>query len=216
MFGIEYSNVVIAVNAGSDTTAIALTHVLYYLIKNPHAMATLRDEVALAMSAQDGIAKYVNVKNLPYLKACLDESLRLSPPVSFGLVRRTPLGGMRIVGNHVAGNTVVSVPAYVAHRDPEIFTNPEDYRPERWLENEDKAKKMQTYFIPFSAGARGCIGRNITYLEQQILVATLVHRYDFALPNNDWELEWEEAFNLWPKELPIKIWRREYEATVLA
>ncbi|PVH75721.1 benzoate 4-monooxygenase cytochrome P450 [Cadophora sp. DSE1049] len=211
----EVNVMTIVVNAGSDTTAIALTHALYYLIKNPCALVKLRDEVASTMSDKDGIAKYVDVKNLPYLRACLDESLRISPPVSFGLVRQTPPGGMEILGKYISGNTVVSLPAYVAHRDPVMFPNPEEYRPERWLEDEDKAKKMHTYFIPFSTGARGCIGRNISYLEQQVLIATLVHRYDFALPTNDWELKWEEAFNLWPNQLPLKVWRREHGATAL-
>jgi benzoate 4-monooxygenase len=42
-------------------------------------------------------------------------------------------------------------------------------------------------------------------MEQQILVATLVYRYGFALPSEDWHLDWEEAFNLWPAQMPIKI-----------
>lgn len=195
-------------NAGSDTTAIALTNVLYYLLKNTSTLAKLREEVASALSDEDGTVPYAKVKNLPYLKACSDESLRISPPVSFGLLRKTPLEGMSIAGEFIAGNTVVSVPAYVAHRDPGIFPDPENYMPERWLEDE-KAKDMRNYFIPFSTGGRGCIGRNISYLEQQVLVATLVHRYNFALLSEDWELEWEEAFNLWPRQMPLKIWRRE-------
>jgi cytochrome P450 len=203
------------VNAGSDTTAIALTNVLYYLIKNPSQLATLRREVASVLSDDEIIAPYAKVKNLPYLRACLDESLRISPPVAFGLVRKTPPEGVTIFGEFIAGNTVVSVPAYVAHRDPNIFPNPEEFRPERWLENEGKAKEMGKYFIPFSTGARGCIGRNISYLEQHVLVATIVHRYDFALPTEDWQLEWEEAFNLWPAPMPLKMWRRKPDQVVL-
>lgn len=195
-------------DAGSDTTAIALTHVLYYLIKNPRSLAILREEVAEVMS-EEAIAPYAKVKNLPYLKACLDESLRLSPPVSRGLERRTPPGGMQIAGETIPGDVAVSVPTYVVHRDPTIFSEPNEYRPERWFEDGERAKQMRDAFIPFSTGARGCIGRNISMIEQQILVATLVHRYEFALPSDDWELEWEEAFLLWPAKMPLKIWRRE-------
>lgn len=195
-------------DAGSDTTAIALTHALYYLIQNPHALATVRKEVADAFS-EEPIARYASVKNLPYLRACLDESLRLSPPVSRGLERRTPSRGMRIMGEEIPGDVVVSVPTYVAHRDPAIFPEPELYRPERWLENEENAKKMREAFVPFSTGARGCIGRNITMIEQQIVMATLVHRYDFALPSERWCLQHNEAFLLWPGPMPLKIWRRE-------
>ncbi|KAF4250829.1 hypothetical protein CNMCM8980_010151 [Aspergillus fumigatiaffinis] len=198
----------VLLDAGSDTTAIALTHALYYLIKTPHAMATLRKEVAGAFS-EGSIARYASVKNLPYLKACLEESLRLSPPVSRGLERRTPPEGMRIMGEQIPGDVGVSVPVYVAHRDPAIFPEPELYRPERWLESEEKAKQMREAFIPFSTGARGCIGRNITMIEQQLVIATLVHRYDFALPSDRWSLQHNEAFLLWTGPMPLKIWRRD-------
>jgi benzoate 4-monooxygenase len=71
---------------------------------------------------------------------------------------------------------------------------------------------MEPYFIPFSAGARGCIGRNISYLEQIVILATVVHRYDFALPGPDFKGERFEAFNLICGPLPIKIWRRDFSA----
>lgn len=194
-------------DAGSDTTAIALTHALYYLIKNPRSLEILRKEVADALS-EETIAPYAKVKNLPYLKACLDESLRLSPPVSRGVERRTPPGGMEISGESIPGDVAVSVPTYVVHRDPTIFSDPDEFRPERWLEDGEEAKQMRDAFIPFSTGARGCIGRNISMIEQQIVIATLVHRYEFALPYGNWELEWEEAFLLWPAKMPLKIWRK--------
>jgi len=70
---------------------------------------------------------------------------------------------------------------------------------------------MEPYFIPFSTGARGGIGRNISYLEQIVVVASLVHRYKFALPSPSWKLQRHEAFNILVGELPMKIWRREQQ-----
>lgn len=113
---------------------------------------------------------------------------------------------MYIDGHWIPGNTTVAVPAYTAHRNPDIFTEPEEFRPERWLG--DGAKRAQASFIAFSSGGRGCIGRNISYMEQSILVATLIRRYDFELPSPDWQLQWEEAFNLWPGPMPLSIRRR--------
>ncbi|OAP60976.1 hypothetical protein AYL99_05980 [Fonsecaea erecta] len=198
------AEVSVFMNAGSDTTAIALTHVLYYLLKNPDKLEKLRKELDHYLIQREAIApSYGAVKDLPYLRACLDESLRLSPPVAFGLERKTPAEGTTVAGQWIAGDTLVSVPAYVAHRDPVAFPEPEKFVPERWLA--DEAKEIQKYFISFSAGARGCIGRNITYMEQFMLVATLMRRYDFALPHRDWELTWEERFNLWPRALPLRI-----------
>ncbi|KAJ5094393.1 cytochrome P450 [Penicillium angulare] len=197
----------ILLDAGSETTAIALTHLLYYLIKTPACYAKLHEEVSAAISG-DKIAPYSKVKNLPYLKACIEESLRLSPPLPRGLERITPPEGAKIMGEFIPGNVGVSVPAYVAHRDPRTFPNPEAFMPERWLNNGNIAK-MREAFIPFSAGGRACIGRNITMIEQQILMATLVNRFEFALPSLDWKLENEEAFNLWPVELPVRIYQRD-------
>ncbi|KAL4738853.1 benzoate 4-monooxygenase cytochrome P450 [Aspergillus similis] len=193
-------------NAGSDTTAIQLTHVLYYLLKNPSKMQKLRDELDAHISPDVVVPPYAVVRTLPYLKACLDESLRLSPPVSSGLQRKTPPEGMYIKNEWIPGNTLVSLPAYIAHRDETAFPNPEEFLPERWLS--EKAKEVQKYFIPFSAGSRGCIGRNITYLEQHVLIAALVRRFDFAFADPNWEMEWEEQYNLWPGTMPVIIKHR--------
>lgn len=194
-----------AVDAGSDTTAIALTHLLYQLCKNPDKLELLRRTLQGTFDGE--IPSFDTVKNNKYLRACIDESLRLLPPVSFGLQRKTPPEGAMILGEWVPGNTLVGVPAYVAHRDPDVFPEPETFCPERWLG--EAAKDFQKYYIAFSAGARGCIGRNISYLEQHVLVAALVMRYDMELADPDFEMVWEERFNLWPKALPIKFTRRK-------
>ncbi|MCJ1301357.1 hypothetical protein MMC08_004156 [Hypocenomyce scalaris] len=195
------------VNAGSDTTAIAMNNAMYLLLKNPSCLHKLRTEVDSVLSASETIAPYDKVKHLPYLRACLDEALRIYPPSTFGLPRRTPPSGATILDTFIPGNTSVSMSAYVAHRDEGVFPEPEVYRPERWLA--DGAKELQAYFITFSTGARGCIGRNISYLEQTVLLASVVHRYAFALPHRGWEQERWEAFNLSPGPMPLKVWRRD-------
>jgi cytochrome P450 len=209
--GIEWGEVVaevsIMMNAGSDTTAIAMNNVMFWLLKNPKCMAKLREEVDAVLDADEVIAPYDKVKHLPYLRACLDESLRITPPTTFGLPRRTPPEGCNILGDFIPADTTVSISAWVSHRDPKIFPEPESYIPERWLG--EKGKDLQPYFISFSAGARGCIGRNISYLEQTVLLASVVHRYELALPHPDWEPKRQEAMNLGPGPMPVKLWRRD-------
>ncbi|KAH8204608.1 hypothetical protein TruAng_001237 [Truncatella angustata] len=208
--GLEWGEIVaevsIMMNAGSDTTAIAMNNVMYWLLKNPECMRKLRDEVDYVLDGDEVVAPYDKVKHLPYLRACLDESLRITPSTTFGLPRRTPPEGAMILDEFIPGGTNVSISAYVAHRDPEVFPNPERFEPERWLG--EKGKDLQPYFISFSAGARGCIGRNISYLEQTVLLATVVHRYELALPYPGWEPERREALNLMPGPMPLKMWRR--------
>jgi cytochrome P450 len=96
--------------------------------------------------------------------------------------------------------------AYVVHHQESIFQDHDSYKPERWLGQEGKS--LQPFFVPFSTGARGCIGRSINYLEQTILIASLVHRYEFALPSADWDLAVRETSNLSPGPMPLKIWKR--------
>ena len=188
-----------------------MVNTLYYLIKNPETLARLRAELDEALESHDGVVPWCKVKNLPYLRACVDESMRLSPPVATDLVRKTPPDRSYTIDQVVVPpGTNVSISAYTAQRDPNVFPDPEAFKPERWLiKGQDSLKKMLDAHIPFSAGPRGCIGRSVTILMQLVYIGTLIHRYDFALPNPDWEMEWIDYFNLWPKELPLKIWKRE-------
>ena len=199
----------VMMNAGSDTTAIAINNAMFTLLKNPVSLIKLRKELDAALNEDEIIAPYDKVKHLPYLRACLDESMRLFPPSTFGLPRRPPNEGASILGEFIPGDTSVSISAYVAHRNEQVFPDPEVYRPERWLE--EGGKELQPYFVTFSAGARGCISRNISYLEQMVLLATLLHRTDFSLPFPEWEPTRRENFNLCPGPMPLKVWRRTKE-----
>ena len=78
-------------------------------------------------------------------------------------------------------------------------------------ELEEGDKELQPYFIAFSAGARECIGRNISYLEQMVVLASLLHRFEFALPFPEWEPERRKSFNLSPGLMPLKLWWRTKE-----
>ena len=201
------SEVSIMMNAGSDTTAIATNATLYLLLKNPKCLSKLQEEVSSVLDPDEIVAPYDKIRHLPYLRACIDEALRLYPPVSMNLPRRTPPEGANILGDYIPGDTSVSISAYVVHRDPVVFPEPEAYQPERWLG--EKGKDLQPYFVAFSAGARGCIGRNISYLEQTVLLASLVNRFQFALPSPSWEPAIRETTNLNSGPMPLKIWRRE-------
>lgn len=210
------AEVSIMLNAGSVTTAIAITNAVYQLLKNPGCMAKLREELDSALDAggadndaqlyDDGVIPYDRLKHLPYLRACLDESLRLFPPTVHGLLRTTPEGGVAIADDHIAGGVSVMMSALTAHRDPAVFPDGDRFVPERWLG--EAGKSLQPYFLAFSAGPRGCIGRNISYLEQTVALGTLVRRYEFALPHPDWSIERLETLNWILGEMPVKVWRR--------
>jgi cytochrome P450 len=198
----------VMLNAGSETTGIALSNLVYLLAANPHVLKRLREEVDEAMSGieHEKVAPFERVRYLPYLKACIDEGLRLLPPSATTTPRYTPPSGMTIMGHWIPGNTQVLCPTYSLQRNPQVFLNPDAFEPERWLG--DQAKSLHTSFIPFSAGSRGCIGRNITYMEQQMLVASLVRRYTFDLISPDFKPTYEEAVTCSPLSIPIYLSRR--------
>lgn len=129
-----------------------MTNTLFLLLKNPHVLAKLREELDnVPLDESNGIFHYNEAKDLKYLKACLDESLRRRPPVSMGLTREVPKGGATIAGHRVAEGVTVSVPALTVHHDAHIFPDPYAYTPERWAEAEGLHKKaMMDNFIPFS------------------------------------------------------------------
>lgn len=192
--------------SGSSSVSNTIANVMFQLLENPKCMQKLRDEVDSALDADDIVAPNDKVKHLPYLRACLDESLRMYPSISHGLPRATPPEGAQIRDKWIPGNTSVSISAYVAHRDPAVFPNPEMFDPDRWLG--DEAKQLQQYFIAFSAGARGCIGRPISYLLQTMLLASMLHRYEFSLPYPGWEPSRQETMNLIVGPMPVRIKRR--------
>jgi len=185
-------------NAGSDTTAAALTSTVWFLLKTPHALARLRDELSPliprpeksddASSAKEiSIFDYSVVKDLPYLRACIDESLRLRPPIAYQLPRLVSRP-VTIAGHDVLPGTVVAVAPYSVHRHPALYRDPDEYRPERWVDFDEaypnQREDLKKYNIVFSQGSRACIGRHLAIVELQILVSTLLMRY--VLVSSHW------------------------------
>ncbi|KAI1133127.1 cytochrome P450 [Nemania abortiva] len=169
--------------AGSDTTSIGLRATLFHLIRHPKALDKLREELRGRQNAGkiSTIVTAAEAESLPYLQAVIYESLRLFSPAAFLLDRDVPPEGMTICGHHVPGGTVVGTSTWVIHRAVQIWgDDAEEFRPERWLNCEDPGT-LKRFFFAFGGGTRTCIGRNISWLEIETLVPTLVMRYDFKL-----------------------------------
>jgi cytochrome P450 len=178
---------------------------IYLLYKHPEVLFKLRQELDAATGPSD-VPSYDSLSSLPFLRACIEESLRIRPASSFGLPRVVPKGGRNIAGQFVAEDVTVSVPTYTLLRDPVAFDKPEEFIPQRWIDG-DKERMSKAHF-PFSTGPRACIGRNIAYFEQLIVIGTLVRAFDFEFLSDNFELETIERFNSNPGELPLKVRRR--------
>lgn len=147
--------------AGSDTTSNSSCAITYYLASSPSAQAKLHEELSSALGPLSGhidsdLPTYDQVKSLPYLNACINESLRLHSTSSMGLARIVPAGGMEVAGRRFEEGCILSVPSYTIHRDASVWGQDVDaFRPERWLEGTEAEKeRMNVAFNPFSFGPR--------------------------------------------------------------
>ena len=96
---------------------------------------------------------------LPYLNAVIEESLRIYPPAALSLTRIVPRGGARILGRYIPAGTGVGVTSWAATHSPKNFALPEEFVPERWLDDPRFANDDKQASQPFSMGARNCIGK---------------------------------------------------------
>jgi cytochrome P450 len=182
--------------AGSETTAISLSSVFYYLLKNPRCLEALLRELddkarnGYFKDGEHGLVTWTESQGLPYLDACIKEAFRLHPAPGLPLERVVPAQGVEIAGEFVKGGTIVGCSAWVIHRRTEFFgKDVEDFRPERWVVDETKdkeseakrIKEMTGIMLQFGMGARTCIGKNISLLEIYKLVPTMLRRFEVRM-----------------------------------
>ena len=149
--------------AGADTTAIAVNSILYHLMRNPAAYEKLTAEIDAAMA--DGTLSipvaYAEAIKLPYLKACINEGMRLHPSVGLTMPRLVPAGGATISGFYLPKGYHVGVNGAVVQYDKDVFgPDADNFNPNRWIEGD--AVRMDKTMIPFGAGPRTCIGKNVS------------------------------------------------------
>lgn len=192
--------------AGSETTAITLSAVFYYLLKSPGTMVKLQEELdtaaknGLFTDYENGVVTWSEAQKLPYLDAVVKESFRMHPAAGLPMERIVPAAGATIAGRVIPGGTIVGCSAWVMHRRPDIFGDYVDvFRPERWLADErrdasaekERIKVMNANMLQFGMGSRTCIGKNISLLEVYKCVPSVLRRFDVSLedPDREWRLE---------------------------
>lgn len=149
-------------SAGFETTGFTLETIFYHLLNNPKTLEKLRAEVEDAFPK----SKYAigeplplaKLEQLPYLNAVIDESLRLSIGVMSRLPRLNPHSDMTYGGYIIPKGAQVGMSQRFIHYSPEFYPEPKKFDPERWLQGE-KSQELKKYWMPFSRGARVCIGQ---------------------------------------------------------
>ncbi|KAI0392928.1 cytochrome P450 family protein [Xylariaceae sp. FL0594] len=189
--------------AGSDTTAGTLRAIFLELLRKPETLAKLRDELekcrCRADLARAAVYTSEEAEACRYLQAVMYEGMRTMPTVPLVMDRDVPPEGITIMGKYVPGGYVVGSSPTVIHQIKEIWgDDAKEFRPERWLDSE-RVGDLRRFFFGFGAGTRTCIGKNISWLEMEKLIATLVTRYDMQLADDaDIQIKSRYAFTFSP------------------
>ncbi|KAG0173233.1 cytochrome P450-dit2 [Apophysomyces sp. BC1034] len=181
------SNLSVFFVAGHDTTANALSFAIYYLAVHQDVQQKAREE-ALNILGDDPIDVLPTVeqtKQMEYINMVMKETLRLNGPAG-EVFPRTVTKDIELGGIIVPKGAQMSVDIYSLHRNPHVWKNPDEFQPERFAPGNEAENKMGggMSWIPFSSGGRQCIGMNFSLAEQRVLLAMLVRKFTWKLPEN--------------------------------
>jgi len=159
-------------NAGHETTAVALSWTWHLLSTHPEVERRMHAQIADVLGQRPPTAD--DLPDLPYVRMVFEESMRLYPPV-WATARETreavDVGGVR-----VPARTVITLSQYLTHRHPAFWDDPERFDPERFTPERVAARPEYAYF-PFGGGPRGCVGKLFAMLEGPLILATIAQRF---------------------------------------
>ncbi|NWR37564.1 CP3A9 protein, partial [Tachuris rubrigastra] len=161
--------------AGYEPTSNTLGYLAYELATHPDVQQKLLEEIDTVLPNKAPIT-YDAIMKLEYLDMTVSETLRIYP--LGGRIERTCKKDVEINGVTIPKGTVVTIPPYVLHRNPEYWPNPEEFRPERFSKENKESMDPYTY-LPFGAGPRNCIGMRFALLTLKVAIASLLQHFTF-------------------------------------
>jgi cytochrome P450 len=192
--------------AGHETTSGALSFALYYLTRDPQALAQAQAEVdALWGDSDDPEPSFGDIAKLRYVRAALDEALRLWPtaPAYLRAARTDTVLGGRYPMNQ-GDWAMVFLP--LLHRDPRVWPDPDRFDPDRFAPGQARSRPPHAY-KPFGTGQRSCIGRQFALHEAVLALGLVLHRYDLSATNG-YQLRIAESLTLKPQGFELLPRRR--------
>ncbi|KAH8234977.1 hypothetical protein KR032_007006, partial [Drosophila birchii] len=194
---------------GVDTTTTALAGLMLNLAKNPEKQQKLREELLTKLPSPDKEFTLEDMKSLPYLRACIKESMRMYP-VTFGNVRSA---GADVVlnGYRIPKGTPLMMTNIFLLKDESLYPRPDEFLPERWLRRKDAAEdssealisKNPFVYLPFGFGPRMCVGKRIVDLELELTASNVVRNFHI-----EYNYPTEKAFRskfLYMPNIPLKF-----------
>ncbi|MBD2517402.1 cytochrome P450 [Nostoc sp. FACHB-973] len=175
--------------AGYETTATAIAWGLYWIHQNPLVCEKLVEELDTLGDSPDPMS----IVRLPYLTAVCNETLRIYPPIMFSFPRvvQEPV---ELLGHPLEPGTVLLPSIYLAHQREDLYPQPKEFRPERFIE-----RQFSPYeFLPFGGGVRRCMGEALASFQMKLVLATILSLYELALVNQQPERVERRGFTLAP------------------
>jgi cytochrome P450 len=185
---------------GFDTSSVTLGWVFYMLTQHHDVAQRLQDEVDTVLASGASIAE--SGQKFTYTHQIIQETMRLYP--SAPGVPRLAIGDDQLGEYHIPAGATISVSFYAVHRHPDFWEAPNEFRPDRFAEADQKPYKHAFAYIPFSTGPRMCIGDQFALYEMRLTIAALTKRYRFTL-DPTYQLEASTASTYFPSRLPLKI-----------
>ncbi|ERN03060.1 hypothetical protein AMTRI_Chr06g198570 [Amborella trichopoda] len=184
--------------AGIDTTSAILEWGMSELVKNPRVMQKAQEEVRrIVKSNHINKIKETDLHQFQYLKAVVKEIMRLHPPGPL-LVPRESMEDCEIEGYHIPAKTRVLINAWAIGRHPDSWEDPEEFKPERFMDSSIDYRGQDFQLIPFGAGRRVCPGLSFGVTVLELTLANLLLHFEWGLPDglNPNDLDMAEAFGL--------------------
>ncbi|XP_042493502.1 geraniol 8-hydroxylase-like [Macadamia integrifolia] len=192
--------------AGTDTTSTTLEWAMAELLRNPDSMGKVQSELQEKVGEVKSVEES-DVARLPYLQAVVKETFRLHPPAPL-LVPHKAETEVDICGFTVPKDAQVLVNVWAIERDPSIWTNPDSFVPERFLESSEIDVRGRDFeLIPFGAGRRICPGMPLALSMVHLMLASLLHSFDWKIEGgigpNDMDMADKFGITL-QKALPLR------------
>ncbi|KAI1172232.1 benzoate 4-monooxygenase cytochrome P450 [Nemania sp. FL0916] len=170
--------------AGSDTTSASLASIFWYLIRAPRCYQLLVKELQETFVTAENVVYGPKLMNCTYLRACVDEGMRLVQPGPCEPPREVLAGGLSILDEHYPEGTIVGTAPWCDSRNEEVYGDPGIFRPERWIVNEtagitkEMVAEIRTNFHPFLTGPGSCAGKHIAMAEILLVLSKTLLRFD--------------------------------------
>jgi cytochrome P450 len=167
--------------AGHDTTTSTVAFMFYELARNPQARARLLAEQDEVLGEKAPTARQLNGETMPELEMALEETLRMYPPAWIG--PRRSISSFEFEGVPVPGDASVNYSSWASHRLPEVFPEPDRFRPDRFAPAA-KATLPKGAYVPFGGGSRTCIGMRFGQMEVRAIATAILRRFSLDLPED--------------------------------